>query len=145
DQNPMCVLPPEFAAPAPLQIITPGPATGITALNFPIEAFYFLADNLQSVGPALASKFVLRIALEGAFFPAVAPGAQTTFIRINLKALHGLTPNSTYIVTHPYGTFTFQTDALGDNFPRVNGQSFRAQDGCAAPPCGLFDQLLPAP
>jgi hypothetical protein len=144
DQNPMCVLPPEFVLPAGA-LITPGPATGITALNFPIEAFYFLADNLQDVGPTLASKFVLRMALEGAFFPAVAPGAQTTFIRINLKALHGLTPNSTFVVTHPYGTFTFQTDALGNNAPRINGQSFRAQDGCAAPPCGLFDQLLPAP
>lgn len=153
DQNGMCVLPGAGGAPgAPnfdpaLGVAAPifnGPAAGITPLNFPIELFYFLAQNLQDVGPTLTSKFVLSLALEGTFFPTVADGNQTTFIRINLKALHGLTPNSTYIVTHPYGSFTFQTDALGNNFPRVNGQTFRAEDGCVAPPCGTFVQLLPA-
>src|SRR5512142_1906410 len=153
DQNGMCVLPAAGGAPgAPnfdpaLGVAAPifnGPAAGITPLNFPIEIFYFLAQNLQDVGPTLTSKFVLSLALEGTFFPTVADGNQTTFIRINLKALHGLTPNSTYIVTHPYGSFTFQTDLLGNNFPRVNGQTFRAEDGCVAPPCGTFVQLLPA-
>src|SRR5512142_1859760 len=68
DQNGMCVLPPEFdpAITNPPNPITPGPATGLTPLNFPVELFYFLAQNLQDVGPTLTSKFVLSIALEGA-------------------------------------------------------------------------------
>lgn len=151
DQNTFCVLPPLFDP------LTTNPPAGITTTgpindgNFPDEIFYFLADSLMNVGPTLIEKASLRIALEAAFAatlpppaPNVAPGNGATFLRINLKKMAGLTPNSTYTVTHPYGTFQFTTDALGDTVLGLAGQAFRTEDPFGGAVPGVFDALLPA-
>ena len=140
DQNTMCVLTPAFD---PLLTATPSPITTtgpINDLNFPNEAFYFLADGLMSVGPTLSAKARIRLALEFAFLPNVVPNAGTTFLRINMSQIaSGLTPNSTYTVTHPYGSFTFTSDATGAAIPTglTKTAVFRAQDP-AAPAAGIF-------
>jgi len=141
DQNNFCVLPPNFdpliTAP-PLPITTIGP---IDDTNFPDESFYFLADSQVAVANGGIAR--LRLALEAAFLnptpPIVVPGQGVTFLRVNLAQLSGLTPLSTYTVTHPYGTFTFTTDGLGN----TAGRAFRTEDPLN-PVQGIFDALLPA-
>lgn len=148
DQNTACVLPPEFdpIITSPPLPITAGPASGITSTNFPLESFYFLADSLMNVGPGpTKAKADLRIALEGSFAGTTAQNTQQiTFARINLKKMSNLTPNSTYVVTHPYGSFQFSTDDAGVTILGVAGQAFRTQDGCAAAPCD-FAAVLTVP
>lgn len=139
DQNGLCVLPPEFD-----QTITPGAPAIVFPSNFPDETFWWTADATMDVGPNLTEPAVLGLALETAFLSLpVTPGEGITFLRINLKQLSGLTPNSTYTVTHPFGSFTFPTDALGDA-KNAGGQAYRAEDGCFGPPCLTFPQLLAA-
>ena len=131
DQNAFCIITPEFdpqVSNTPLPITTTGP---INDLNFPDELFYFLAESVPipvgnaagSAGDAVRVRFVL----EAAFLGGVVPGAGFTFLRLNMKRLQGLTPNSRFTVTHPYGSFQFTTDAAGAT-PTVNGQGFRAED-----------------
>ncbi len=150
--DPLCVLP-------PIENLGPGGAVSfdpalpiVFPTNFPSESFYFIADSTMFVGPNGTGKAVIRFALEGAFstlIPAGAPAAgnQIAFLRINLKKMSGLVPNSNYTITHPYGTFTVTTDALGNTVRGPAGQAFREEDigGCLAPgfPC-LFDVILPA-
>src|SRR6185369_2638185 len=145
DTNGFCVLPPAFApalSQSPLSISS-GPASALTPQNFPAEVFYFLADVATSLGPNATAKFALRTALEGAFAPVVADGNQVTFIKITLQPMSGLKPNSTYTVTHPYGTFTFATYSSGSTIPGPGNQLFSARDGCGSAPCA-FTELLPA-
>ncbi len=133
-------------------------------VGFGDEMFYFIADALMDVGPQVAggptgpAKF--RAALEGAFngtTALMAPGEQIVFTRLNLQAIRPpnpalctaanlsgcvLAPSTTYTVTHPYGAFTFTTDANG-------GTAFvRSEDlgGCvvAGFPCD-FAIFLPTP
>jgi hypothetical protein len=116
--------------------------------NFPIEFFYWIADNRFDAGVGGAAKVVFRMALEGTFanlsYP-ILPGQQMTFLRVNLKKMSGLTPNSSYTVTYPFGSFVITTDAAGN----TNGggisatQAFRAEDGCGGAPCD-FTLALPA-
>ncbi len=114
--------------------------------NFPGEFFYYVADSDKMiVGPNLNSKAILRMALEGTFSLGVPdPGQQTTFLRINLKKMSGLTPGKTYTVTYPFGTFQFKTDNNGNTLTTVAGQAYRTEDGCVAAPCD-FNLLLSAP
>jgi hypothetical protein len=124
------------ALAAPIATVPP-----ISALNFPVEVFYHNATATLSVGSGV--KAVLTIPLEGTTLGAVALGQYFTFIRVDMKRIvAGLTPNSSYKITHPYGTFTVTTNAVG-GIPAVNGQAFRSQDGCAAAPCD-FTLVLPA-
>jgi hypothetical protein len=134
DQNNFCVLPPEFdpqvTQPPNLLTVLAG-APPISDLNWPNVSFFFLADSSMDVGPTLREKAVLRLSLEalfpGATPPIVVPGQGTTFLQINLQKMRGLTPSSTYTVTHPYGTFQFTTDAAGDTVDQ-GGQAFRTDD-----------------
>jgi len=138
DNNGKCVLLADPTFNPALPVVFP--------TNFPSEAFYYIADsNPMSVGPTGAGRARLRIALEGAFgTPPPAAGQQMTFLRINFSRTTGLTPNSTFTATHPFGTFTFITNATGTAIGSIGNQAFRAQDGCAGPPCD-FTILLPAP
>jgi hypothetical protein len=138
DQNGFCPFAGTPFATNPPAIATVPP---ISALNFPVEVFYHNATATLSVGSG--AKAVLTLPLEGTTLGAVALGQYFTFIRVDMKRIvAGLTPNSTYKITHPYGTFTVSTNAVG-GIPAVNGQAFRSQDGCAAAPCD-FTLLLPA-
>lgn len=154
----MCVLPPNFDAdPAVAGLRTPpnAPFTPITATgpinnnNFPDESFYWIADTpVLNLGPGGGAKFSLRMALEVAFLSGVSPNTGIVFLRVNVKKMSGLTPNSTYTVTYPFGSFTFDSDVNGDT---VGGaQAYRAEDGCFGAPCNTalnplaFNQLLPA-
>jgi len=137
DNNGKCVLAADATFNPALPVVFP--------TNFPGTAFYFLADsNPLTVGPTGAGRARLRIAVEASFTAAPAVGQQITFSRIVLQRITNLTPNSTFTVTYPYGTFTFTSDAAGDAIGGVGNQAFRTQDGCAGAPCD-FTLLLPAP
>ncbi len=120
--------------------------------NFPSEHFYYIADaGPIGVGTA-GAKAKFRIAAENAFAtgdPAV--GQQIVFLRINFAVnkvggTNGLTPNSAYVVNHPFGTFTVNTDALGDIIGG-GGADFRAEDGAFTPPLTVItaSSFLAAP
>ncbi len=135
-------------------IVTP-PVVGNAfsqTIGFGAEMFYFLADSdLLPVGPQVAGgptdTMLLRLGLEASFsIGDPLAGDQVTFARINLKRVTSgaactaatlanciLAPSATYTVTHPFGTFTFNTDVNGNANLSAGGQAFRAQDGGAAP------------
>jgi len=136
DTNGLCVLPPfdlTFTGP----ITTTGP---ITNANFPNEIFYFLADSTLAVAGG-KGQAILRLAFEASFLPPalVTPNGAITFLRINLKSMTGLTPNSIFTVTHPYGTFTFTSDGAGSARAAGNA-AFRIEDLSA----GVIDGYFPA-
>ncbi|GEM_PF-2377193 len=126
------------------------PLSGTIAFpaNFPDEFFYYLADSDPlTVGPASAGTARFRMALEGAFASgAPVSGQQSTFLRINLQQINGLSPNSAYTVTYPFGSFIFHTDGTGQTLSEGNagggGTAFRNEDGSGT--AGDFTLLLPA-
>lgn len=136
DQNGMCLLPggpppftpnfdPAFTPLVP--ITTNGP---INDGNFPDESFYYSAAALLPIeGGELAN---LAFVVEAAFLSGVVPDGGITFLRTDLQKMRNLVPNSTYRVTHPYGTFTFTTDAIGDT-TGGGGVAIRLEDGPAVP------------
>jgi len=100
--------------------------------NFPDEFFYqdASADGLVSAGGA---DVTAEFALEGAF--SVGPpaaGDQIVFSRIRYRIDTGLKPDTTYKITHPYGTDTVHTDPGATGF-------FVTQDIGVAP--GDFTQV----
>lgn len=138
DQNGFCILTPLFdvAFTNPPNAITPtGP---ITPTNFPDEMFYFIADALiPNVGigvikkpgdPPIKDNVNFRIAMEAAFLGGVSPGTGIVFLRVNLQKITGLSPNSIYTVTHPYGSFQFSTDSAGASIVTNAGQTYRIED-----------------
>ncbi len=127
--------------------------------NFPLEAFYWIIDaNVLTVGTAGAN-LAFRETLEGSFATAApAIDQQTAFLRINMRVskvggANGLTPNSTYTVTHPFGTFTCTTDALGNIITCVDAAGngggvaadFRTEDLASPPLNATAASILPAP
>jgi len=137
DQNPYCVVTPQFD---PLITFPPDPITTtgpIDDTNFPDESFYFLADASMNVNGDQAR---LRLALEAAFLGGVFPGGGGVFLRVNLQQMRGLPPNRTFTVTHPFGSFQFQTDAAG-NASAQGGAAFRAEDPIA--PAGIGNYFPP--
>ena len=154
DFNGFCTLLPPFCPPAlglgcigtPINL---NPAIPITPANFPVETFYFDATTVASFGVNHKARFTQVLALEGSFGglpPVVAPGQQTTFLRINVRVVAAageLVPNATYTVVQPYGTYSFSTDPVGIPVQFGGAGANRAVDGCAAAPCD-FSLLLPA-
>jgi len=130
DQNGFCLLGPPFdPAVPPVSTITTTPGT-INDANFPGESFYYSAASILPIeGGELAN---LAFVMEAAFLSGVAPDGGITFLRTDLQKMRNLTPNSTYRVTHPYGTFTFDTDAIGDT-TGGGGVAIRLEDGPAVP------------
>ncbi len=155
DQNGFCVLPlaPEIFGVPPVVVFDPANAVAFPG-NFPTVSFYWSAVARMDVGnPANRNTATMTLALEGTFDrvppstdPIPVDGRQSTFLLANLQVRGGagtLAPNSIYTVTHPFGVFTFATDAQG--IPIVTqGQVIRLED----PPALLalqFAALLPAP
>src|SRR5919202_2108947 len=102
-----------------------------TPSNIQLETFYWVADADPGPLPGLPNSLVkLRLALEASFGTATPQaGQQITFGRINIVG-KGLAPNTSYTFTHPYGTATATSDALGQ-------LKFRDQVGCPAPGPGV--------
>ena len=134
DQNGFCILPPPFdALTVPTSTITTtGPITGA---NFPFEAFFYSAGALMNIEAGVKAR--LDYVLEYAFLGGVFPGGGTTFLRTDLAKMRlgAANANTTYKVTHAYGTFNFSTDANGDtiNVGGGNGIAVRQEDGTGVP------------
>jgi len=127
DQNGFCILPPEFdPAFQNLPITTTGP---INDNNFPGESFYYSAEAIM---PIDGDEARLTFVIEAAFLAGVAPDSGIVFLRTDLVKMQGLTPNSTYRVTHPYGTFDFTTDNAGDT-TGGGGVAVRLEDNAGVP------------
>ncbi|GEM_PF-4915040 len=96
--------------------------------SFPNEFFYWSAE-------ALLNGSRLTMAAEAAFNPdIVAEGNQITFGRLRID-LAGLSPNSTYTITHPYGVEVLQTDDRGE------ARNDNDDIGCAGAPCDFAAAL----
>ena len=136
DQNGFCILPPPFDPALPPfptpPITTVGP---VTDLNFPGESFYYSAEAQMPIDGDIAR---LTFVMEAAFLAGVAPDSGIVFLRTDLVKMQGLTPNSTYRVTHPYGTFDFTTDGAGVT-TGGGGVAVRLEDNAGVPA-----QWLPA-
>lgn len=102
--------------------------------NFPSEFFYWSAEALMDT-PGGRARLVL--ADEGAFMTvdgSPAEGQQMVFGRIRVRA-DGLTPNTDYTVTHPYGSVVIRTDGTG------NLRSDNDDIGCEVAPCDFAAAL----
>ena len=76
--------------------------------NFPDEFFYMLADaNLTANG---GNVVLAEYAVEGAFATAVQPGDQMVFGRTRYRIRGGVTGDTTYKITNPYGVDYVKTD-----------------------------------
>lgn len=128
DQNGFCILPPPFdpALPPMSTITTTGP---VDDNNFPGESFYYSAEALLPIDGDTAR---LTFVIEAAFLGGVMPDGGIVFLRTDLVKMQGLTPNSTYRVTHPYGTFNFTTDNVGDT-TGGGGVAVRLEDTAGGP------------
>lgn len=105
--DPNCVLPAAGEEPN----FNPGQLT-VFPSNFPSEFFYWIAESDSLTTPGGGKTFI-RVAVEGAFANGgPLAGDQMVFGRIRATGT-GLTPNSTYTVTHPYGTTFYRTDDTG--------------------------------
>jgi hypothetical protein len=74
----------------------------------------------------------LAFVMEAAFLSGVLPDGGITFLRTDLQKMRRLNANSTYRVTHPYGTFLFTTDGAGET-TGGGGVAVRLEDGPAVP------------
>ena len=122
--NTLCLSsPPDAAQPA---------SVNDRLINFPGEAFWWSGEaeiNLPSGGRAR-----LVMAKEAAFTTEEAAiGQQISFDRIRVR-MDEVTPNTTYTVTHPFGTLVVTSDA--------DGEVDETEDiGCGASPCDFRLQL----
>lgn len=129
--------------------------------NFPIEFFTYLADaDVLTVG-SVGAKVSFRFVLENSFASAApAIGQQIAFLRVNMRVskvngTNGLTPDSSYIINHPFGSFTCQTDPAGDIASCVDalgngglgGAAYRSEDIADNPltQASIISSVLPAP
>ena len=113
---------------------TPG-APIVFPTNFPDEAFYSNAGAILNTGSGTAK---LVTGVEAAFAGAGTPAAkqQITFGRIRIVAT-GLTANTDYKVTQPFGSNTYTAEAGTRGI-------FDTQDIGSLNPDGVFDQTLGA-
>jgi Big-like domain-containing protein len=128
------VVTPAGCAGTAINNVPAGVPVAVSPANFPLENFYYDATTTMSIGSTLTTTFNMSIALVGSFTATVAPPTinapvapavnqtvvpnQITFLRITMPVIPGgLTPNSTYTVSHPYGSYTFTTDANGATVP----------------------------
>ena len=119
DQN--CVLLPNTGFDPAQPIVWP--------TNYPLEAFYTLADSeLITIAPqacvggttSAGGTAMVRLATEGTFagVSTATPGAQAWFNRVRVTA-SGLCPSTTYTFVHPFGTLSLTTDGAGDIKPKA--------------------------
>jgi hypothetical protein len=90
------------------------------------EAFWWQAEAVVPAGGGTAR---LVLAQEAAYID----GARTTFGRVRVSVT-GARPNTTYAVTHPYGTLNVATDGTG-------GGRANTDFGCDGTPCNFADAL----
>ncbi len=128
DQNGFCLLPGAFTFPANKADITAG--------NFPVEAFYYMADTAGDSPGGTISLTLWEAALESGFAATVVDGGQAVFTRIRIRA--NVTLPGTYTVTHPYGVDTFVV-AAADIGPAHEINFSEDVPGLVA---GLFDLSL---
>ncbi len=104
--------------------------------NFPSEFFYWIAESEPLTTPNGGKTFI-RTALEGAFLNEEPISTdQMVFGRIRVTGT-GLEPNSTYIVTHPYGIDTYKTNDVG-----IIARGEGTEDiGCEVKPCDFTKAL----
>jgi Protein of unknown function (DUF1573)/Fibronectin type III domain len=91
------------------------------------EAFYYSADATMDVGPTVSIKY--RAALEAAWFSPPDPTVDNrqTFARTQVSVPKGgLSPNSDYKVTDPWGTMTCHSDANGALLNSAKGCRFQS-------------------
>ncbi|MBK5275232.1 MAG: cadherin-like domain-containing protein [Desulfuromonadales bacterium] len=138
DQDtPYCILGPPFDALTVPQvpITTTGP---ITEANFPGEGFYYSASATMPIEGGTPNRDALLIyVLEFAFLGGVTPDTGVTFLRTDLTEMRNLPPLTHYRVTHPYGTFEFETDSQGTTISGGNAIRFEDQPG------NVFNYLPP--
>lgn len=113
----------------PFCTVLPGPGFDPTfpmaiPQNYPGEVFYQLVDATRiptpGCGASRAGLLSVRFALESTFITGTpALNEQVTFGRIRITAPSGLCPNTTYTVTHPFGTTNVTTNASGVIAPNV--------------------------
>lgn len=89
-----------------------GPLRDVGA--FPAEAFYLLAETeLEAGAGARTARIRVVLALEATFTTeGVTDGQQIVFGRVRFRVRDGL-PDTTYTLTHPYGTVEAMTDDRG--------------------------------
>jgi fibronectin type 3 domain-containing protein len=91
------------------------------------EAFYYSADTTLDVGPTLSINY--HAALEAAWFALPDPTVDNrqTFARTQVSVPKGgLSPNSDYTVTDPWGTMTCHSDANGALLNSAKGCRFQS-------------------
>lgn len=96
------------------------------SINFPGEAFWWSGEAEIALPSGGRARLVM--AKEAAFTTEEATiGNQIAFDRIRVR-MDEVTPNTTYTVTHPFGTLTVTSDA--------EGEVDETEDiGCGASPC----------
>lgn len=95
--------------------------------NFPGEAFWWAGEASIDSGNISA---LLTLAQEAAFVnEEPVEGDQVAFSRVRIR-VGGLTPNADYTITHPYGTITLRSDAVGV----INNTD---DHGCFDTPCDV--------
>src|SRR6185295_19681668 len=102
-----------------------------TAADFALpdgEAFYFNAGAALPINGSGTAKLVL------AQEAVSAPSGPAAFMRVRVD-LTGAAPNTTYAVTHPFGTMSITTNATG-------GGKETHDTGCALAPCPAFSGAL---
>lgn len=88
------------------------PSVTDTLINFPGEAFWWSAEAEITLPNGGRGRLVL--AKEAAFTTEEATvGNQISFSRIRIR-IDGLTPGTSYTITHPYGVATLVADGDGD-------------------------------
>lgn len=101
-----------FCLPTGTALPLPANRADINPQNFPPETFYFLAEVAGGTSLGGTISGVLYVAaLEAGFAANVVDGGQAVFTRIRIRA--DVTLPGTYVVTHPYGTDTFDVVTPG--------------------------------
>ena len=113
------------------------PKVDDTGSNFIDESFYWSAQVQNArVGTGLNGRATLTLALEATFLNAagaIIPADQLVFGRVRFR-LQKMPANTTYTVTHPYGSLTVTTDSGGSVTETVD-------IGCASTPCDFRGAL----
>lgn len=104
DQNGFCLLPAVF--------VYPTNRTAISAANFPVESFYYMADTSGTSPGGTINLILYEAAVEAGFIGVVTDGGQAAFTRIRIRA--DVTVLGTYRVVHPYGEQTYEVTAIGN-------------------------------
>jgi S-layer homology domain len=104
--------------------------------NFPGEAFWWAGEADIAAGDTSALLVMAQEAAFGGASEEIIMGEQVAFNRLRIR-IDGLDPNTSYTVTHPYGSLALTSDATGV----IN---YTSDIGCFDLPCtqAAFDRAL---